>query len=183
MVLDNAERQIRAWLDDFVVGLDLCPFARPLLHSSRLRISVSAATKPAQLHAEFLRELDVLQSSSEDEIATTLLAFPCALELFDDFLDYLDGANELLLSAGLEGVVQLASFHPQYQFEGTEPGDAENFSNRSPYPMIHFLRENMLTRSLADFPQPEGIPQRNIATLDAIGSDALRRRWKQLLEN
>lgn len=181
--MERAERQIRAWLESFVIGLDLCPFARPLQHCDSLRICLSRAQSASDLHKDFLHELDLLQTCSEEQVATTLLAFPDSLAAFDDFLDFLDDAQALVEAAGLEGLIQLASFHPLYQFEGTQPDDPENFSNRSPYPILHLLRENMLTRSLTEFPDPEFIPQRNIATLEKLGGDALRSRWQKLFSD
>lgn len=180
--MDRAESEIRAWLNAFVISLDLCPFARPLQHADSLRICVSGAQTASERHNTFLAELDLLQTSSESEVASILLAFPNSLSDFDDFLDFVDESQSLVEAAGLEGLVQLASFHPLYQFEGTQPEAPENYSNRSPYPILHFLREELLTRALADFPQPELIPERNIATLEAIGADALRSRWLKLFE-
>jgi hypothetical protein len=164
-------------LDDFVVGLNLCPFARPLLSASNLRIAVCAASDTVQLRRAFLQELDLLQGSTEQDIATTLLAFPHALHDFSDYLWFLNDAQELLLEAGLEGLVQLASFHPQYRFAGEAPDAASHYSNRAPYPLIHLLRENMLSRALAEFANPERIPDRNVETLNAIGVEELARRW------
>ncbi len=172
------ERHIRLWLDDFVVGLNLCPYARPLLHASNLRIAVCEASDAAQLRAAFLQELDLLQRSTEQDIATTLLAFPHMLHDFADYLWFLEDAQELLLEAGLEGVVQLASFHPQYRFAGEASDAASHYSNRAPYPLIHLLREDMLSRVLADSADPHQIPDRNIETLDAIGVEELERRWR-----
>ena len=130
----------------------------------------------------FLVELDTLQASAEQEIATTLLAFPLALGDFDDYLEFLAQAQELLEACGLAGLVQLASFHPRYRFEGEAEEAASHFSNRAPYPLIHLLRESMLTRVLADFPDPDGIPGRNIHTLETIGAQELERRWQALFE-
>ena len=174
------ERHIRLWLDDFVVGLNLCPFARPLLGGSNLRIAVCTASDKAQLRSAFLQELDLLQRSTEQDIATTLLAFPHALHDFADYLWFLDDAQELLLEAGLEGVVQLASFHPLYRFAGEAPDAASHYSNRAPYPLLHLLREDMLTRALADGADPQQIPDRNIETLNSIGAEELERRWQAL---
>jgi uncharacterized protein len=176
-VTGNAERHIRLWLDDFVVGLNLCPFARPLLGAPSLRIAICAVSDNAALRSAFLQELDLLQGSTEQEIATTLLAFPHALQNFADYLWFLDDAQELLQEAGLEGVVQLASFHPQYRFAGEAPDAASHYSNRAPYPLIHLLREDMLSRALAEFADPERIPDRNIETLNTIGVEELERRW------
>ena len=179
----TAEARIQAWLTSFVVGLNLCPFARPLLGTDGLRVAICDQTSPAELRKAFLRELDLLQCSSEAEIATTLLAFPAALEDFEDYLDFLDEAQTLLTEVGLEGVVQLASFHPQYQFAGEALAAPGNYSNRSPYPIFHLLREDMLTRVLADGANPDEVPLRNIATLDAIGVAELERRWQELFRH
>ncbi len=176
----GTERHIRRWLDEFVVGLDLCPFARPLLGAHGLRIAQCEETDTAALRRAFLSELDLLQRSTEEDIATTLLAFPHALRNFDDYLDFLEDAQDLVVEAGLEGLVQLASFHPDYLFAGAPSGAASHYSNRAPYPVIHLLRENMLTRVLEDFPDPQRIPERNIATLTAIGTEELARRWQAL---
>lgn len=175
-----ADRHIRLWLDEFVVGLSLCPFARPLLGAPNLRIAVCEASDPPQLRNAFLQELDLLQRSTEQEIATTLLAFPHALQDFADYLWFLDDAQELVLEAGLEGVMQLASFHPQYRFAGEAPGAASHYSNRAPYPLIHLLREDMLSRALEEFANPERIPDMNIETLHGIGAEELERRWQAL---
>ena len=180
LVSERAERQIRRWLDEFVVGLNLCPFARPLLGAQSLRIAVCPEAGPASLQRAFLKELDRLQRSTEQELATTLLAFPNALDDFDDYLHFLDGAQDLLCEAGLEGLVQLASFHPDYRFAGEAPQAASHYSNRSPYPIIHLLREDMVERALEDFADPERIPERNIDTLTAVGVEELERRWRAL---
>jgi hypothetical protein len=186
-VRELVEKQVRAWLESFVVGLNLCPFAKPFvlpgqLGADRLRISLCLGEEPEALRSAFLQELDLLQSSSEQELATTLLVFPTALKSFDDYLDYVDDAQALLAQAGLEGLLQLASFHPDYQFAGEPAGAASHFSNRAPYPIVHLLREDMMERLLQDFPNPENIPEQNIATLEDIGTAALKQRWEQLLD-
>jgi hypothetical protein len=173
-----AESHIRAWLKEFVVGLNLCPFARPLLGADNLRIAVCEETAPDLLLRAYLLELDLLQNRSEQEIATTLLAFPYALADFQDYLQFLDLAQDLLTESGLEGLVQLASFHPQYLFEGEQESAASHYSNRAPYPLIHLLREDMLSRVLDDYTDPDQIPDRNIQTLSDIGVDELERLWK-----
>lgn len=175
-----ARAHIQAWLAEFVVGLNLCPFARPLLSAQNLRIEICNLTDTRELLEAFLLELDLLQRSTEAEIATTLLVFPMALADFHDYLDFLADAQALLAEAGLEGVLQLASFHPDYQFAQEPAAAPSHYSNRSPYPVIHLLREDMLSRVLADGADPDEIPLRNIATLDAIGTGELERRWCQL---
>jgi hypothetical protein len=179
-VTSRVESKIQNWLAEFVVGLNLCPFARPLLGAPNLRISVCDASDPALLRRAFLQELDLLQRSTEADIATTLLAFPQALHNFEDYLLFLEEAQALLVAAGLEGLLQLASFHPCYQFAGEAPDAASHYSNRAPYPLIHMLREDMLSRALEDFADPEQIPERNIQTLDSIGEEELARRWQKL---
>lgn len=179
---DRVERQTRQWLADFVVGLNLCPFARPVLDSPALRIAVCEASESPAIRRAFLSELDRLQSSPESEIATSLLVFSHALRDFDEYLDFLDRAQELLELAGLEGLVQLASFHPQYLFEGEPPESASHYSNRSPWPTIHFIREDMLSRVLGDFPDADAIPARNVMALSDIGVGELRERLKSILE-
>ncbi|QIB67613.1 DUF1415 domain-containing protein [Kineobactrum salinum] len=176
----RAERQLRAWLETCVVGLNLCPFARPLLQGAGLRIAVCDADDSEAglrvMQQQLLQELDLLQATVEQDTATTLLAFSAGLGNFDDYLDFLDQANELLVAAGLEGVIQLASFHPDYLFAGEPPDAASHYSNRSPLPVIHLLREAMLERVLADYPNPETIPENNIARLNSIGRAELARR-------
>lgn len=174
------ELTIRAWLETFVVDLNLCPFARPVVASRALRIAVCEAQEVDALTRAFLTELDLIQAHSEQEIATTLLAMPRALGEFEQYLMFLEHAETLLSELGLEGTFQLASFHPHYRFAG-EPADSMgSYTNRSPYPMIHFLREDMLTRVLGEFPDPHRIPDRNIATLEAIGRAEILRRWNGL---
>ena len=175
-----AESHIRAWLKEFVIGLNLCPFARPLLGADNLRIAVCEETDPVLVRRAYLLELDLLQNSTEQEIATSLLAFPHALGDFQDYLQFLDQAQDLLVESGLEGLVQLASFHPQYLFEGEQERAASHYSNRAPYPLIHLLREDMLSRVLEDFADPDQIPDRNIQTLDDIGVEELERRWQAI---
>jgi len=182
---DAVEKRLRAWLEGFVVGLNLCPFARPYVLPGKqgadsLRIAICNETDFEPLMRAFLQELDYLQSSTEKDVATTLLVFPSGLQHFDDYLDFFAEAQSLLADAGLEGLVQLASFHPQYQFDG-EPADAaSHFSNRAPYPLIHILREDMMARVLRDFPNPETIPGENIRTLEELGVLELASRWDGL---
>ncbi len=178
----TARRHTSNWLEQFVVGLNLCPFARPVLGSEQLQITVCEDKSPRQLQRAFLLQLDELQSTAEQDLATALLVFTGALEDFSDYLDFLDDCQQLLEGAGLEGLVQLASFHPDYQFEGEDARGASRYSNRSPYPVIHLIREDMLARVLRDFPQPEQIPLTNIATLDNLGVEELEIRWQALLD-
>ena len=183
MLIDSAEQQVRRWLDQFVVGLNLCPFARPLLAADSLRIVTCEETDRQVLHRAFLRELDLLYASSPTDVATTLMVFPCALELFSDYLAFLHLAQDGVDESGLAGIVQLASFHPHYLFAGEPAGAPSHYSNRSPYPVIHLLREDMVSAALANYPEAECIPARNIDTLEKVGRRELELRWQSLFSD
>lgn len=176
------EQHIRAWLQSFIVDLNLCPFARPLIASPALRITVCDGDNLEQLHLAFLSELDMIQQSSQQQVATSLLAMPNALTDFNDYLDFLEHAERLVEEAGLEGIIQLASFHPHYLFDGEDPQSPSHFSNRSPWPLIHFLREEMVSDALDNVANPEQIPQRNIELLEGMGREAVKARWDALTE-
>ena len=177
---DLVEKHIRAWLQTFIVELNLCPFARPVIAADTLRIAVCESEDLNQLTQAFLSELDLIQQSSELDIATTLLVMPNALASFDEYLMFLDNAEALIEELSLDGTIQLASFHPEYLFDGESEESASHFSNRSPYPVIHFLREDMLSNALDEFPNPEQIPLRNISTLEKIGRAEIEKRWQKL---
>ncbi len=177
--IEQVEQQVRAWLDHFVVGLNLCPFAGPVVASEALRISICDSKKLQQVAEAFMAELDLIQQSSESDIATTLLVLPNALNDFEEYLSFIENAEALIDQMGLTGVIQLASFHPDYQFEAEPAESASHFTNRSPYPIIHFLREEMMERVLENVPHPEQIPQRNIQKLEAMGRGAV----EQLLQS
>ena len=168
------ERKTLRWVKDFVVGLNLCPFARPLLASDALRVTVCEATEDEVVAGALLDEIELIQKASEAEIATTLVVFPNALRGFDTYLAFLDGAQQLIEEMDLLGVLQLASFHPDYQFAGEPTEAASHFTNRAPFPMIHLLREDMVTRALETYPNPEQIPERNIQKLEDLGRERLQ---------
>jgi hypothetical protein len=139
-----------------------------------LRIEVSQASDPEGIARALVNEIAVIQNASEADVATTLVVFPNALAEFETYLEFLDNAELLLQEMNLRGVLQLASFHPDYQFAG-EPIDAtSHFTNRAPFPIIHILREAMVTRALEGFPNPEEIPKRNILTLEGLGHERIQ---------
>ena len=178
--MNDAAAATRRWIEQFVVGENLCPFAAPVLRDELLRIVVcDSADEVAQMRA-LLHELDRLQSTPEQELATTVVVYTAGLTAFDDYLDFLAVVEHLLDEAELDGVIQIASFHPDYCFADAAPDDAGNFTNRSPYPMLHLLREDMLTRALRNFPQPETIPQRNIARMGELGVEHMRSLLEQI---
>ena len=170
----EANAHTRRWIEQFVVGLNLCPFAAPALLDQQLRITVCDATAEAQLARAVLLELDLIQSTPTDELLTSVLVFTQALGNFDDYLDFLGLAEDLLEEAGLEGVLQIASFHPDYVFDGVPANDPSHYSNRSPWPMLHFLREDQIEYALDHYPDPEQIPERNIVHLRELGTDAIQ---------
>ena len=163
---EQAIARVRAWIELFVVDLNLCPFARPVVSTDALRIVACESASPKVIATLLITELDLLSQSEESDIATSVLVFPAGLEDFDDYLRLLDDAQTLLEEMGSDGEIQLASFHPDYRFEG-EPIDAvSHFTNRAPCPLIHLLRETTVTTALETYPNPERIPKRNIQTLE-----------------
>ncbi len=162
---------VRQWVETVVIGLNLCPFAKEELINNRIKFVVTDAATEEQLLVELQTELELLDN--DGAIETTLLIHPKVLLDFYDYNQFLDDADRLLIETGLEGVFQIASFHPDYQFGGTEPGDAENFTNRSPYPLLHLLREASLERAIASYSDPEDIPKRNIALMNKMGTKTL----------
>ncbi len=178
-----AAAHTRRWIEQFVVALNLCPFAAPVVRANQIRIAVCDREVERELAAAVLDELDRLQRAAENELPTSVLVFARALTDFEDYLDFLALAEALLRKSGLDGVVQIASFHPYYQFHGTSIDDVANFTNRSPYPMLHFIREAAVSRALQHYPAPEQIPQRNIAQLQTLGNDAVQRLLKRIEAN
>jgi hypothetical protein len=159
----------RQWLDQMVVGLNLCPFSHSVIAQGQVHYAICDATADAPLKQFYVTELQRLLAADEDDIATSLLMFSQGLELFDDYLDLLDWFQQLLEQAELTEHIQLASFHPQYQFEGVAFDDLSHFTNRSPYPTIHLLRQAQMTKALAHVADPEQIFADNIETLNKLG--------------
>jgi uncharacterized protein len=165
----------RDWLERAVIGLNLCPFAKAVRVKNQIRYAVSAAQTPEDLLADLVSELGILQAADPSEIDTTLLVHPRVLADFLDYNDFLELADAVVADQGLEGEIQVASFHPRYQFAGTRPDDIENCSNRSPYPTLHLLREASIERAVAVFPDASQIFERNIDTLRRLGHEGWRR--------
>jgi len=166
---------MQRWVEVMVVGENLCPFAAPDVRNDRVRYVISEAREPEALVRDFLQELDLIQQAPEPEIATTLLVIPRMLADFDDYLDMLALCEELIEEAGLDGVFQLASFHPGYLFDGVPEDDLGHWTNRAPFPTLHLIREGQVSRVLAQYPDPDAIPERNIAHLRALGREGLIR--------
>jgi len=173
--VDEVIAATRAWLETAVIGLNLCPFAQAVHVRNQIRYAVSDAQTPEALLADLARELQTLAAADPAEVETTLLIHPRALVEFLDYNDFLDIADAAVEELGLTGTIQVASFHPHYRFADTEPDAIENYSNRSPYPMLHLLREESVESAVAAFPDAGRIPERNIETLRRIGHDGWRR--------
>ena len=168
--------QTQTWLERAVIGLNLCPFAKAVHVKGQIRYVVSMATAPEALADELVRELEFLAEANAETVDTTLLIHPHVLQDFLDFNDFLDVADRIVEELELDGMLQVASFHPQFQFENTEPDDITNYTNRSPYPTLHLLREDSVERAVAAFPEELEIASTNIATLEKLGHDG----WKAL---
>jgi len=167
----QAIAETRAWVDRAVIGLNLCPFAKAVQTKNQVRYVVSNATDGDALLTELRDEMSRLVAADPAELDTTLLIHPQVLNDFLDFNDFLGAADEALEELGYEGMLQVASFHPQFQFAGTDADDVANATNRSPYPTLHLLREDSVDRAVAAFPQAEAIYENNIRTLEALGPE------------
>jgi hypothetical protein len=163
--------ETRAWVDRAVIGLNLCPYAKGPQVKGQVRYALSTATEPEALLADLVAELQRLAACPIDTTETTLLVHPQVLIDFEDYNDFLDVADAAVEELGLEGVLQVASFHPDYRFEGTAADDIANATNRSPYPTLHLLREESIDRAVAAFPEAESIYEANMATMDRLGTD------------
>lgn len=163
---------VRRWLESVVIELNLCPFAKRELINDRVRFVETDATTEVQLLQALEAELERLVGDTS--IETTLLVHPQVLANFADYNQFLELADGLLLQMELDGVIQIASFHPDYQFADTHPDDAENFTNRSPFPLLHLLREESLARAIEHTPDVDQIPIRNIQTMNELGTEELK---------
>ena len=163
------------WLQRAVIGLNLCPFAKAVVAKQQVRFVLSDATTPEQLLQTLGEELALLRDTPAERTDTTLIVHPQVLTDFLDYNDFLDLADGLVESMELDGVLQVASFHPDYQFAGSEPDDISNYTNRSPYPTLHLLREDSVARAVGAFPDPDAIVDRNIETLTRLGHEGWRR--------
>ncbi|MCK4492723.1 MAG: DUF1415 domain-containing protein [Methylococcales bacterium] len=168
----TAQQQTEHWLNRFIIGHNICPFAREVVDKKQLHYAVNLDINTEDCLHRLIEECQRL--NSDESIETTLIIYPNALVKFDDFLDYLALANALLIAQSYEGVYQLASFHPDYCFEGLNEDDAANYTNRSPYPMLHLIREKSLERVLKSYPHPERIPERNITLTRQLGTVTLK---------
>lgn len=167
----------RLWLEHAVIGLQLCPFAKAVHVKEQVRFAVTAASDADTLLLEVNNEMKLLAETPAEMIDTTLLIHPSALTDFMDYNDFLEEAEAALGRLDLEGVLQVASFHPQYRFAGSAADAIDNYTNRSPYPTLHLLREDSIDKAVAAFPDAADIYEANIATLRRLGLEGWRKLW------
>ncbi|MEQ1813682.1 MAG: DUF1415 domain-containing protein [Candidatus Nitrotoga sp.] len=159
----------QVWVERVVIGLNLCPFAKAVHAKKQIRYAVSEASTHEGLLRDLMIELEALAEISPEKVDTTLIIHPYVLTDFLEYNDFLDMVDEALVDMELDDAIQVASFHPQYRFADTQPDDIENYTNRSPYPMLQLLRESSMVRAVEAYPQAEQIFEKNIATLRRMG--------------
>ncbi|WP_292044779.1 DUF1415 domain-containing protein [Massilia sp. UBA6681] len=166
----------RRWLERAVIGLNLCPFAKSVYVKEQVRYVVSSATTPEALLEQLMDELQHLSDTPAEEVDTTLLIHPFVLTDFEDYNEFLDVADAAVEDMQLDGELQVASFHPDYQFADTDPNDIANYTNRAPYPILHLLREDSIDRAVEAFPEASDIFEKNIDTMEKLGHEG----WDKL---
>ena len=176
---DTIINDTRNWLTRAVIGLNLCPFAKAVHVKNQIRYKVSDAITPEALLADLISELTLLRDASPEDIDTTLLVHPGVLTDFLDYNDFLDVVDAAVEDLELDGIIQVASFHPDYQFGGTQPDDIENYSNRSPYPTLHLIRESSIEQAVAAFPDAANIYETNMDTLRRLGHEGWQKLWQR----
>lgn len=178
--MDPITKQVQQWVEQVVIGLNLCPFASGPFRSGLVRIVVSQAATEAALLDELRGELLRIDETPPDSLETTLLVVAGLLADFEVYNQFLDDVDHLLRRSGWEGLYQVASFHPLYQFEGTSPVDPGNLTNRSPFPILHILREASIDRAIAEYPNIDDIPDRNIQKMHALTAEEKRQYFPWL---
>jgi hypothetical protein len=166
----------RRWVERAVIGLNLCPFAKAVYVKEQVRYVVSPARTPEELLETLMNELQDLADADPDKVDTTLVIHPFVLNDFLDFNEFLDVADAAVEDMSLDGELQVASFHPDYQFADTDPNDISNYTNRAPYPILQLLREDSIDRAVEAFPEAEEIFEKNIGTLEELGHEG----WDKL---
>ncbi|CAN5886371.1 DUF1415 domain-containing protein [soil metagenome] len=169
----------QTWLEKAVIGLNLCPFAKAVHIKEQIRYFVSAARTPEDLLKDLIAELEFLAESNPEKVETTLLIHPFVMNDFLDYNDFIDVADGALEELDLDGQLQIASFHPDYQFADTAPDDIENFTNRSPFPSLHLLREDSIDKAVLAFPEADSIYEKNMQTMAALGLEGWRKLFSQ----
>ncbi len=174
--------ETQAWLENVVIGLNLCPFAAKPNRNKQIKICVSQAKDPAALLTDLQVELELLRDTEPEKLETSILVHPNMLQGFAQYNDFLFLVEDFLQQQGWEGEFQVASFHPAYCFAGTQEDDAENLTNRSPYPMLHLIREDSLEAALDNYPDPDKIPERNIRKVEGLTQEQKKQLFPYLLK-
>jgi len=168
------------WVEHWVLAHQLCPFAKKPFQLEQIRYVAVLTDDWRVLLNHLVEELAFLKNTAPEVVETTLIAHPNVLTDFEQYLDFLEQAEEVIEALDLEGVFQLASFHPDYQFAGTKPDDASNYTNRSPFPLLHLLREDRLEEALEHYPDADQIPERNIQHMESLGTDRLKQELNEI---
>lgn len=179
-VNSRIEADVWQWLDSVVIGLNLCPFAKKPRTQQQIELHVSNKPSMVAISEDFEKALLKLSKTAAEQTDTTVFVIPHLLEDFYVYLDFLDSANTINSDLGFEGVFQLASFHPDYQFDGAEADARENLTNRAPYPIIHIIREDSMSRVLKQYPDPELIPERNMEKMEQLTTDEVNQLFPYL---
>ena len=174
MKAEQVIAQTRLWIERLVIGYQLCPFARAPFEADRIRYQVSFAPDQEILLERIVEELILLHRADARDVETSLLIVPELLLDFKDYLEMLELGETALKELRLEGTIQIASFHPKYRFQGSEPYDPANYTNRSPFPMFHLIREDSVERAVKHYPDPEKIPERNVQIMRELGLDKVK---------
>lgn len=170
------------WLRTFVIGMNFCPFAKNPFEADTIRYVLVETTDIQVLGDQLVAELKHLASAPASQVETTLLIHPNLLTNFEEYLNFLEVTEYLLEDYDLDGIIQIASFHPDYQFDGTTLEDVENFTNRSPFPMLHLLRESSVSWAVDSYPDVEKVPSRNINYLKSLGLAEIQKQWDEVKE-
>jgi hypothetical protein len=173
--------QTQQWLTDVIVGLNLCPFAKRVVVAESIRLVVSESQTDEQLLEEFVLEIELLENTDTENLETTLLIIPKILTDFEDYNQFLDLIDNLLLQFNWQGIFQIASFHPDYCFADASPDDSENLTNRSPYPILHILREGSVAKAIAQYPDVDGVSERNIKRVAGLSDKEKQQLFPYLL--
>ncbi len=171
--MSKEQEIVEKWLDDVVIGLNLCPFAAKPRRNNQIRFTVSDAKTSEDLLTHLYGELQLLEDTPATDIETTLIIIPHLLANFDDYNQFLDVVDGLLIEFGWEGIFQVASFHPDYCFAETEPDSTENLTNRSPYPILHIIREASMEKALENMAAPDEVFKRNIKTMQRLSESEI----------
>lgn len=175
--MDKVQQETLQWLKEVVIGLNLCPFAAKPFKKDQIRIAVAEGETEEEILETLLQEMILLDTQPAESLETTLVVIPNFLQSFTDYNFFLDWVDALLKQQGYEGTYQVATFHPDYCFNGCEPEDTENLTNRSPYPIIHLIREESITKVLKHFPDPDSIPDTNIETVSSLTQEELKKLY------